>query len=260
MQIGAMNHPAREVHSELEWMSRMGLGYIDLTIEPPAASPDRIDAKALTAALEQYGMGIVGHTAFYAPIASGVERLRKAAVAELIHALEVFAQLGARWVNIHPDGHTHFYERAQNIERNLESLRELLDAGRRLGVGVMIENVPGQYNTADEMGSLLDPLPELGMLIDLGHCFLRVPKNTFTAPAIIARYGDRIRHVHLHDNNGGDADLHLPLGAGHVPFKDVIRQLKATGYDGTITLEVFSADKRYFALSRDILRETWDAA
>jgi sugar phosphate isomerase/epimerase len=110
------------------------------------------------------------------------------------------------------------------------------------------------------MAAVLEPLPELGMLLDIGHCNLKLPKGTFSAPAIIERLGDRIRHLHLHDNNGGEADLHLPLSAGHVPFKDVIRQVKKLGYDGTITLEVFSSDKRYFALSRDILRETWDAA
>ena len=38
MQIGAMNHPAQEVLSELRWMAELGLEFIDLTIEPPAAA------------------------------------------------------------------------------------------------------------------------------------------------------------------------------------------------------------------------------
>ena len=37
-----------------------------------------------------------------------------------------------------------------------------------------------------------------------------------------------------------------------------VKALKQSGYDGTITLEVFSPDKRYFELSREILRKTWD--
>lgn len=261
MMIGAMNHPARDVLSELAWMAEMKLGHLDLTIEPPAAGPDQIDVKALRKALDGYGMHLVGHTAFYAPIGSGVERLRQAAVHELVHALEVFAELGAKWVNIHPDSNTHFADRAANVERNLQSLGELVGAGKKLGIGVMAENVPGSYNNAQQMAEILDPIPELGMLLDIGHTSLRQPdKHHPYAVEVIERLGPRIKHVHLHDNYAGADDLHLPVGTGQVPFKAALTALKRSGYDGTITLEVFSPDKRYFALSRDIVRETWDAA
>jgi hypothetical protein len=35
--------------------------------------------------------------------------------------------------------------------------------------------------------------------------------------------------------------------------------LKSFGYDGTITLEVFSLDRRYLLFSRDKLREIWES-
>jgi hypothetical protein len=34
--------------------------------------------------------------------------------------------------------------------------------------------------------------------------------------------------------------------------------LKRAGYDGTITLEVFTPDKHYLTYSRDVLRKLWD--
>jgi hypothetical protein len=34
--------------------------------------------------------------------------------------------------------------------------------------------------------------------------------------------------------------------------------LQATGYDGTITLEVFTPDRHHLAYSRDVLRRIWD--
>jgi sugar phosphate isomerase/epimerase len=80
-----------------------------------------------------------------------------------------------------------------------------------------------------------------------------------TTEELLAHFGPRIRHVHLHDNKGGTADLHLPLGSGTMDFRRQLAALKSIGYDGTITLEVFSADPHYFAYSRDVLRETWDA-
>jgi sugar phosphate isomerase/epimerase len=76
--------------------------------------------------------------------------------------------------------------------------------------------------------------------------------------SILNVYGARLRHVHLHDNKGGAADLHLPLGAGTIDVTKHIRSLQAAGYDGTITLEVFSPDREYLRYSRDALRRTWD--
>jgi sugar phosphate isomerase/epimerase len=67
-----------------------------------------------------------------------------------------------------------------------------------------------------------------------------------------------LRHVHLHDNKGGTQDLHLPLGTGNLDLSHLIAQLRRTGYDGTITLEVFSTDRHYLAYSRDVLQQIWD--
>jgi hypothetical protein len=36
----------------------------------------------------------------------------------------------------------------------------------------MLENLPGDFNTAAQMGELLDPLPELGLHLDIGHANL----------------------------------------------------------------------------------------
>jgi sugar phosphate isomerase/epimerase len=77
---------------------------------------------------------------------------------------------------------------------------------------------------------------------------------------ILEAYGTRLRHVHLHDNKGGSADLHMPLGSGTVDLHSAVRALRRCGYDGTITLEVFTPDKTYLSYSRDLLRRIWDSA
>ena len=75
---------------------------------------------------------------------------------------------------------------------------------------------------------------------------------------LLRDYGSRLRHVHLHDNKGGSADLHLPLGTGSVDVRGAIRGLKSIGYDGTITLEVFTPDRHHLAYSRDSLQRIWN--
>src|SRR4051812_36758853 len=62
--IGAMNHPAREVLQEIEWIAALGLGFIDLTLEPPKAASWRVDPPAIRAALDRHRLAVVGHTAF----------------------------------------------------------------------------------------------------------------------------------------------------------------------------------------------------
>jgi sugar phosphate isomerase/epimerase len=256
MLIGAMNHPGRDVVSEIEWMAKMGLDFIDLTLEPPAAACHRINPERIRHALGEHSMEAIGHTAYYLPLANPFESIRRAAVEELKRCLDAFSHLGIKWMNIHPDRNAPMHERSFVIARNLLSLRELIQTGRDCGVGIMIENLPGSFNTARQLGELLDPLPEVGLHLDIGHCNLLTEFNT--TDEIMAAYGSRLKHVHLHDNKGGSADLHLPLGTGTIDLPHHVRTLQKAGYDGTITLEVFSPDRHYLAYSRDVLRRTWD--
>jgi len=189
-------------------------------------------------------------------MASAIEELRRASVCELRRCLEVFSRVGARWMNVHPDRHTPMHDRSFYIAQNRRSFDELMPDAHRLGVGMMIENLPGDYNSAAQLGDLLEPEPELGLHLDIGHANLEVRSNT--TEEILEAYSSRLRHVHLHDNRGGFADLHLPLGAGNIDLPRVIRCLKRRGYDGTITPEVFTSDRRYLTYSRDVLKRVWD--
>jgi sugar phosphate isomerase/epimerase len=256
MLIGAMNHPAHDVLQEIEWMAGMGMGFIDLTLEPPLAASWRIDRKAVRDSLERSGLAAVGHTAFYLPIASGIEEIRRASLEELRRCVDVFADLGVRWMNVHPDRHAPMHDRTFFVQKNIATLGELLPYARERGIGLMVENLPGDFNTAEQMGELLDPLPDLGLHLDIGHANLLVIRST--VGELLEAYGDRLRHVHLHDNKGGSADLHLPLGTGSVDVRAAVRELKAVGYDGTITLEVFTPDRHHLAYSRDALQRIWN--
>lgn len=256
MQIGAMNHPGEPLAHEIAWMSGMKLDFIDLTLEPPATATWQLRPAEVSALLRDHGLGVVGHTAFYLPIASSFESLRRAAVAELKTAAEFFARIGAKWMNVHPDGHAPFVDDRTIVVRNISSLREIVEFARPLGLGVMLENVPGRFNSVLQLAPIFEAVPQLGLHLDIGHSNLGVERNT--APELIAQFGRRLAHVHLHDNRGGIADLHLALGMGEIDVPHQLRKLRASGYDQTITLEVFSRDRHYLGYSRDRLRELWN--
>jgi hypothetical protein len=54
MQIGAMNHPARNPLEEIDWFGRHGFDFVDFTPEPPAADPDQIDPAAVREEAQRY--------------------------------------------------------------------------------------------------------------------------------------------------------------------------------------------------------------
>lgn len=255
MIIGAMNNPSRDVIEEIRAFASHGMEFVDLTLEPPRAATWLVDARTIRTALDDAGLDVVGHTAFYLPIGSPFESLRRAARDELRRAFEIFAEVGVRWVNLHADGHAPLHDSAFVTAQNLDSIGLLLTDARDAGVSLMLENTPGRFNTADNLGLLLDALPELGLHLDIGHCNLQTETNT--ADELLQRYSSRLKHVHIHDNKGGWGDLHLPLGCGTLASRYYLHALRRYGYDGTITLEVFTDDPRYLMFSRDLLRDWW---
>lgn len=250
-----MNHPQRDVVEEIYHHAKLGMEFIDLTLEPPTAASWLVDVQAICRALRETDFEVVGHTSYFLPMDSPFEEVRQGAVIELKRCLRIFGELGAKWMNLHPGRYTPMHPRSFYLERNLQTFEEILPVAQSCGVGLMIENLPGDYNTPEQLGDLLDKMPELGLHLDIGHANLMVYPNS--TEAILAKYGNRLAHVHLHDNKGGEADLHLPLGAGNLDTRKHVQTLKGLGYDGPITLEVFSDDKTYLTHSAEVLRRIW---
>ena len=51
MLIGAMNHPAKDVEAEIEWIAAERFDFIDLTLEPPRAASWVLDAESIRDAM-----------------------------------------------------------------------------------------------------------------------------------------------------------------------------------------------------------------
>jgi inosose dehydratase len=68
--------------------------------------------------------------------------------------------------------------------------------------------------------------------------------------ALIRRYPDRIRHVHLKDLRP-EPFAFLPLGAGVLDFPDILRALREAGYDSwlIVELDAYEGDPREAAES-----------
>jgi sugar phosphate isomerase/epimerase len=117
MIIGAMNHPKSDILEEIRWMKELGLDFVDLTLEPPRAASWLADPVKIREELDRTGLGVVGHTAYYLPMSSPMQEVREGAVTEFKRCLEVFAKVGAKWMNIHPAAYAPMHERPYIIDQ-----------------------------------------------------------------------------------------------------------------------------------------------
>lgn len=260
MQIGVMNHPARNPVEEIDWIGRNGFEFVDFTFEPPAAAPDQIDTAAVRSALDRHELGVVAHTAYFLPISSPFAGVRQAALEEFSHALDVTKEIGATVMNAHYGKLPAFFSSEQAVEWHVDTLRPLCDRAADRGIAVVLEHVPGGgADQLEQFVEILERVPLLRFHLDSGHA--KMERSYDRWDEYLDRLGPKLLHVHLSDNDG-TADQHLPLGASprsSAQWPEQISKLKSTGYDGTITLEVFSPQRDYLLLSRDLLRKWWNA-
>ncbi len=256
MQIGMMNNPRIELLAEIAWARQHDFDYLDLTLEPIKTHPKQIKIKKVLEALKNANLPIIGHTAYYLPIASPLESLRQAAWKEMEWALEIFSNLGASKVTVHPDRSIPFALGPNGVQQNnLESLEEINRIAQSRGIQILLENMDRTFNTTRQIEDVLRRFPGMGFHLDVGHANLNVDRNR--TEEFVQHFRDRLAHVHFSDNFGKSDDLHLPLGAGAIDWRHIISLLKNHGYDGTITLEIFSSERRYLLFSRDKVKEIW---
>jgi sugar phosphate isomerase/epimerase len=256
MLVGAMNFPGRSVLKEIHRIAEDRFDFVDLTLEPPAAWLP--DGKAVGSLISDLGLGVVGHTAWYLPIASPFQELRKQAIDLYKRSLDVFADAGATLVNVHPDQRVPLTPPQKVQSRNAEAIGEFVQAGRERGIRIMVENLDRMFSGVEDLGPLLEAVPDAGFHLDVGHANLRLGQGGRNRTSqLVAAFADRLVHVHVSDNKGGEGDLHLPLGAGLIDWRSAIRTLKEAGYDGTVTLEVFSREREHLRTSRRLWLEWW---
>jgi inosose dehydratase len=104
----------------------------------------------------------------------------------------------------------------------------------------------------DELERLM-PLTRIGFCPDTAH----LAAGGADPAAVIRKYPERIRHVHLKDLRK-DPFAFLPLGQGELDFPDIIQAIKETGYDSWLMVELdeYDGDPRAAAeISRKFLEE-----
>ena len=171
-------------------------------------------------------------------------------------AIEASAMLGAEWRVMHPTNFPHdpLYSRKKALEANLAYLAPFIEAAKKAGVGIAVENMVDfggkrrRYCGGDpeELIELVDRIndPDVGICIDTGHAHL----SGIDVGAFIRTVGKRLKCTHI-DDNRRDGDTHLPPYFGTVDWADTVDALREIGYRGDFSFEL--SGQRFPAKARD---------
>ncbi|WP_405281406.1 sugar phosphate isomerase/epimerase family protein [Methanobrevibacter sp.] len=236
MKIGASTLAGIEFELEktLDFIENLGIEYAELVHQYPA---EFIDSEIL----ESYSLKYSIHAPFMdVNIASPQDQSRLNSIAQIKSSIDLANEINAEAVVVHP-GLISFlankYFKKEVYEFANESIKEIGDYAKDLGVMATIENMPNFesmiYQNIVDLNQLLVE-NEMHMTLDIGHA-----NHVGYAPDEMIF--DSIKHVHVHDNLGDD-DSHLPLGEGSIDLKYIIDTLESKNYDGIYILEVNDYD------------------
>jgi len=264
MKYGAMNLPIKSITEEIEELGKLGFDYIELTIDAPESTPEKIlkNKDAINDLLNAYQLELIAHLPTFISIADLYESIRKASIDETTRALEAGVALGITKYVLHPGTIRGLGRQVKNQAHKYadKSLAAIINKAHELQVTLCIENMfPETHGPTEphDFENTFSKYHELKFTLDIAHAHIGTSKNR--SSEFIQRYPEKLRHIHISDNYGKE-DNHLPIGAGMIYFGKIFKELKMIGYDDTMTIEVFSRDRDYLKMSREKVAKMWQAA
>lgn len=247
MKFGKLTAPMRDVLDEIKTTHDLGFDYVEIGIEGPAETPEIILKKKrqILNLLKKYKLFAMGHTSYWIDLGSQYEPVRSGWIEESKKIIRVCNELGIKLLNFHAFciGSYLSDKNGKKIILNnfVKSLKELVNYGKKYNVEIMLENMPEKHDIMEleDFKYIIDRVANLKVHLDIGHAFIY--DGMRGVEKYIKTFKNKIVHVHIHDNHG-KTDEHLPLGAGLIDYKKVIKLLKKIKYNKTITFEVFSND------------------
>jgi len=120
------------------------------------------------------------------------------------------------------------------IKNIITTLRCLESKVEETGIRIALE--PHLHNNIEQISDYNQIFkeitnPKMGICIDTGHFH----SAQVGVPLLVAKYPDRIFHVHLKDHKGLQP---MPLGQGETDNLGCVRALKKVGYNGYLSVEM----------------------
>ncbi|MES2969760.1 MAG: sugar phosphate isomerase/epimerase [Pseudomonadota bacterium] len=185
----------------------------------------------------------------------GDDAARAAGLAYMRHVIDCTQALGANRLAgpLHSTlGHfTGIGPTGQEIDRSIQSQRAIGDHAATRGVTVALEALNRfecyLLNTMQALSDHIDAIdhPNIRAMYDTFHANIEEadPISAFT------RHHRNIAHVHISENDRG-----VP-GRGNIPWDETFQALRASGYDGWLTIEAFGRGLPDLAAATKVWRD-----
>ena len=172
-------------------------------------------------------------------------------------AAELAATFGARSLVVGGGARRAAGTPSEDYDRLAAALDRVTDIAERHGLSASYHpHLSTIVESPDELERLMSRT-RIGFCPDTAH----LAAGGGDPAALVRRYPDRIRHVHLKDLRP-EPFAFLPLGAGVLDFPDILRALREAGYDSwlIVELDAYEGDPREAAeSSRAYLDKLLDA-
>ena len=228
----------RKLGDVVEEIVSLGVKHIEV-VDDGMHSLDRRKVRMLREYASTWGLEYYVHAPFSdVNIASPNKLSRRASLRRVSRSLRNAGELECRvWV-FHPGHYTPLEEFTPGTgwRENIRSVRKVVELAEDLGVTPALENVPEPFpfvlkSVRDFRRFYEESGIEVGIALDVGHSNI-IGENL----AFVREFGDRIVHVHAHDNMG-DWDTHLEVGKGTVDWHSFLSALRDVGYSGAVSVE-----------------------
>jgi sugar phosphate isomerase/epimerase len=166
---------------------------------------------------------------------NNLETLNGVYLPKVLELFPIMRKLSMRLLTVHLWLDRRFVKE-NALESKRDILKRMVEQAAEYQVTVCIENLSEE---AGDLEAAFHEIPSLMMTLDVGHGELLCEHNR--SLGFIEKFPARIKHLHLHDNRGGNShtdDLHLPPGEGVIDFKGLFEALHRIHYHRTVTLEL----------------------
>lgn len=218
--------------SEVEAVAKAGLKLVEINLLQGQEAMARLGE--LEKMAQQWGLSYLVHAPNEGD-PKDLDRLGGPFLEVILKLLDDCLEIGARLLTVHFWMDRRFIPE-DVVRKKAEILARMVREGTSRGIKISLENLS---EDGRDLSVALRESPGLGLTLDVGHGELMCSRNR--ALELLELFPQRVSHVHLHDNLGGDLvgdDLHLPVGEGKIDFKKFLQALLGSGYTGAATLEV----------------------
>jgi inosose dehydratase len=231
-----VNGPMDRAIAEIGALGYEGVEMFDGNVADFAERPDELRGLLEAAGVELVGVYTGGNFIYDEILPEELSRVTRAA--------ELAARFGATSLVVGGGARRAAGTRDDDYDRLARALDQVCEIAEANGLEACYHpHLSTIVESPEELDRLM-PHTRIGFCPDTAH----LAAGGGDPAALIRRYPDRVRHVHLKDVRLDPLQF-LPLGAGEIDFGDVRDALLETGYDGwlIVELDAYEGDPQHAA-------------